>query len=102
MKSSVRSKLHYDKDIEKSRADSATCSKASYEKDPESGPKSTKISKVYYNKDVKKSRASSAKSSRANYEKDIEASCTRKRQMYVMLFACSLINYVSYHLFEAT
>ena len=61
-----------------------------------SGPKSTKKTKAYYNKDVKKSRASSAKSSRANYEKDIEASRTRKRQRYVMLFACSLINYVSY------
>ena len=67
MKSTVRS---YDKDIEKSRADSAAHSKASYDKDR---MKSTVRSKLHYDKDIEKSRADSATCSKASYEKDPES-----------------------------
>ena len=70
IKSTVRSKLHYAKDIEKSRADSATRSKASYDNDPDSGIKSTVRSKLHYDKDIEKSRADSATRSKASYDKD--------------------------------
>jgi len=53
-KSTARSKVCYDKDLEKSHADSAACTKASYNKDPESSTKSTARSKACYDKDLKR------------------------------------------------
>lgn len=72
IKSTARSKTCYDQDVEKSQADSVAWSKASYDRD------------------IKKSQADTAVCSKANYEKEIKASCTIKRQRYVMLcvFTC--------------
>ena len=72
--------------VEKSPTESAVQSKASYDKDPESGIKSAARSKACYDKDVEKSRTESAARSKANYEKDIEANRTLKRQRYVILY----------------
>ena len=73
-------KASYDKDLPKSHEDSAAHSKASYDKDPDSGTKSTARSKACYDKDLLKSRENSAARSKAFYEKDIEANRTVKRQ----------------------
>ena len=65
--------MAYQEELEKSRADSASRSKASYDKDPDGGIKSTVRSKRQYDKDIEKSRADSATRSKATYEKDPES-----------------------------
>ena len=83
-KISERRKVLYENDLEKSCADSAARSKASYDKDPESGMKSTVRSKACYDKDLKKSRADCVARSKASYEKNIEKNRSLKRQRYVI------------------
>ena len=68
---SEKKKVAYQDELEKSRTDSAARSKASYDKDPESGIKSTAKSNVYYHQDIEKSRADSATRSKASYDKDL-------------------------------
>ena len=68
--------MAYHKDVEKSHyEETATRSKVFYDKDVEKGRADTAAhSKAHYHKDIEKSRAESAASSKADYEKDIEAS----------------------------
>ena len=67
---SEKKMVAYQEELEKSCADSASRSKASYDKDPDSGIKSTVRSKLHYDKDIEKSRADSAARSKASYDKD--------------------------------
>ena len=71
---SEKKKEAYQEDLEKSRADSASLTRTSYDKDPESGAKSIARSKATYNKDLPKSREDSAVCSKASYDKDPESS----------------------------
>ena len=66
--------MPYHKDIEKSREDTATCSKESYDRDPKSGKKLTARSKMAYHKDVGKSCEETATRSKDFYDKDVEKS----------------------------
>ena len=70
---SEKKKEAYQEDLEKSRADSASRTRASYDNDPESGAKSTARSKASYDKDLPKSREDSAAHSKASYDKDPES-----------------------------
>jgi len=60
--------------MEKSRVDTVTCGKASYDKDLESGSKSTARSKASYDKDPEKSRVDTAAHTKSSYDKDPESS----------------------------
>ena len=84
----TRKKVSYDKDLEKSHAGTAIRSKAGYSKDPVSDIKSVPVSKDNFDKDIVKSCAESATQSKANYERDIEASHICNRQRYVILYGC--------------
>ena len=95
--SATCSRESYMKDPEKNCTDSAACSRESYMKDPEkSAADSTTRSWESYMKDPEKNTANSTAWSKTNYDKDIKASRTHKRQRYVML-CVHLLNYLYFY-----